>query len=73
MIFYTADPHFGYEPVIVQTNRPFSHTQNMDEVLICRWNEVVSDDDTVYLLGDLGGHNVPFPDTQLSQLKGLST
>lgn len=70
MIFYTADPHFGYEPVIAQTNRPFLSAFEMDEVLICRWNETVSDDDTVYLLGDLGGYNVPFPDMQLSQLKG---
>ena len=50
MIFYTADPHFGYEPALVW--RPqFASVEEMDEALIAAWNAVVSDDDTVYLIG----------------------
>ena len=44
MIFTQPTPISDMNLVIVQTNRPFSHTQDMDEVLICRWNKVVSDD-----------------------------
>ena len=70
MIFYTADPHFGYEPVIAQTGRPFNSVQEMDAELIRRWNDVVTEHDTVYLLGDIGSYKTPFPDVQLSKLKG---
>lgn len=70
MIFYTADPHFGSETIIAKAARPFSTVQEMDEELIRRWNAVVSDDDTVYLLGDVGSYGSPFPDGQLSCLCG---
>lgn len=70
MIYYTADLHFGYAPVISATARPFADVSQMDEILIENWNRVVSDNDTVYLVGDAGGHNTPFPAQQLSRLRG---
>lgn len=33
--------------------RPFANLQEMHEQLIKRWNEKVSDEDTVYILGDV--------------------
>ena len=70
MIFYTADQHFGYEDVIRTTSRPFASVREMDEALINNWNRVVSDEDTVYLIGDLGGYCTPFPAQQLGRLRG---
>lgn len=70
MIFYTADQHFGYEDVIRTTSRPFASVKEMDEALINNWNRVVSDEDTVYLIGDLGGYCTPFPAQQLGRLRG---
>lgn len=53
MIFFTADHHFGHENLIVKYHlRPFTDVDEMDEVMIAKWNEVVSDDDVVYHLGD---------------------
>ena len=46
MIFYTADLHFHYEPFL--PSRPFGSVEEMDRVLIARWNAAVSEDDTVY-------------------------
>ena len=54
MIYFIADPHFGHENILKLCDRPFSSVEEMDELLIRRWNETVSDEDTVYLLGDLG-------------------
>lgn len=70
MIYYTADLHFGYPPVLRQTGRPFATAEEMDRVLIDNWNRTVGADDTVYLLGDLGGHDAPFPAQQLAALRG---
>lgn len=70
MIFYTADPHFGSETIIESAGRPFSSVEEMDEELIRRWNEVVSDADTVYVLGDVGSYCKPFPAQQVARLHG---
>lgn len=70
MIYYTADPHFGYPEVLTKTGRPFQTVAEMDKTLIDNWNRVVTPEDTVYLLGDIGGHDAPFPAQQLAQLQG---
>ena len=51
-IFYTSDLHFGHENIIRRCNRPFKSVSEMNETLIKNWNSKVSDDDTVYILGD---------------------
>ena len=38
MIFYTADLHLGYFPILHDTARPFSGVPEMDEALIANWN-----------------------------------
>lgn len=52
MNFYTSDLHLGHANVIKFDNRPFANIDEMDQRIITRWNERVSDDDTVYILGD---------------------
>lgn len=70
MIFYTADLHFDYEPILANGNRPFSSISEMNEQLIRNWNAVVSDGDTVYLIGDICGHGQPIPTQHLVRLNG---
>lgn len=52
-IFYIADNHFGHEKIIEYDRRRFDSVGQMDALMIQRWNEVVSDEDTVYVIGDL--------------------
>lgn len=56
MNFYISDNHFGHSNIIRYDNRPFMNKKQMDETMIDRWNEVVGDDDTVYILGDFSWH-----------------
>lgn len=70
MIFYTADLHFGYPPILHDTARPFSSVEEMDEALIEGWNRRVSSTDTVYVVGDFSYNNGHAPIQYLSRLRG---
>ena len=57
MIFYTSDLHLGHANVIRFDKRPFADVEEMDQYIITRWNNRVSEDDTVYILGDICHRN----------------
>ena len=74
-IFIVSDTHFGHSNILKFTDsntgnkvRPeFSCVEEMNEVMVDRWNSVVRDEDIVYHLGDVyfgDGHKV------LNRLKG---
>jgi calcineurin-like phosphoesterase family protein len=72
-IFFTADHHFGHENIIKHCNRPWRSAAEMDAALVDAWNAVVTDDDTVYILGDLTCQFTPEPDlTAVSLLNGFA-
>lgn len=50
--FFTSDTHFGHANIIKLCNRPFKDVEEMNEKLIENWNKVVSEDGTVFHLGD---------------------
>lgn len=52
MIFNIADTHFGHEKILQMDSRPFSSVDEMDSTLIENWNSRVSEEDSVYVLGD---------------------
>lgn len=52
MDWFTSDHHFYHKNIIKLTNRPFADIDEMHDVLIKNWNERVTNDDTVYVLGD---------------------
>jgi calcineurin-like phosphoesterase family protein len=51
-IFFTGCTHFGHANIIKLAQRPFASIEEMNEVLVERWNSTVGSDDTVYHLGD---------------------
>ena len=68
MIFYTADLHFHYKPFL--PDRPFASVEEMDEAMIRLWNETVTDEDTVYVVGDVGYNGGYVPGDALGRLRG---
>lgn len=52
MNYYISDTHFGHSNIIRFTHRPFKDTDEMDSTMIDNWNSTVTNDDTVYFVGD---------------------
>ena len=53
MNYYIADLHFGHRNIISLCNRPFVDVNEMEQILIKNWNDVVKNNDNVYIVGDL--------------------
>lgn len=71
MIYFTSDLHFGHQNVILFDNRPYSCLDEMNDELIKNWNNTVSDEDTIYVLGDMFNKcNLKMMEIILQQLKG---
>jgi calcineurin-like phosphoesterase family protein len=72
VIYLWSDTHFNHEGVIRYCGRPFASIDEMNRALIGRWNGVVRDTDTIYLLGDFAfSHKAGWPLEEIySALRG---
>jgi len=52
MIFFTADTHLGHANIIKHCSRPFKSLNEMDYTIRDNWNRTVTNEDTIYHLGD---------------------
>lgn len=50
--YFTADLHLGHQGVLGFGQRPFRTVEDHDRAIVDRWNNRVTDADTVYVLGD---------------------
>lgn len=57
MNYYISDLHFGHKNSLSFDNRPFTDIEIHDQTIINNWNNTVSIDDDVYILGDISWHN----------------
>ena len=53
LIYFTSDLHFYHDNIIHHCQRPFWSSDDMNDSLIENWNDTVSPDDEVYILGDV--------------------
>ena len=71
MIFIVSDTHFGHRKSFLFEPRGFSSIEEHDKTIINNWNSVVSHDDVVYHLGDLGmGTDFEYLADCVNQLNG---
>lgn len=68
-IYVISDTHFNSENIIRYCNRPFTDAADARDEMIRRWNSVVTDEDTVYCLGDF---IMGEPETVVPILKALN-
>lgn len=71
MIFVTSDSYWNHRKGFLYEPRGFKSIEQHDEKIIENWNSVVSPDDTVYHLGDLGiGTDYEYFATCVKRLNG---
>lgn len=69
-IYLTSDLHLGHNKDFIYKSRGFESIQEHDEIIVKRWNDTITEEDTVYVLGDLIMGDIPQGYKYLSQLKG---
>jgi calcineurin-like phosphoesterase family protein len=68
--FFTSDTHFDDTYSIEYFNRPFKGVDEMNAVMVEKWNSVVTPNDIVYHLGDFTLHDIHRFAKWVSQLNG---
>ena len=69
-VWFTSDLHFWHKNICKYCNRPYENIEEMNQAIIDNWNSVVKDDDTVFLLGDMGFCGYEKLKPLMEQLKG---
>lgn len=69
-IFVTSDLHLGHTNIIKYCKRPFNNVKEMNIVLVKNWNNIISNRDVVYFLGDLAYGKNTTTDYWYNKLKG---
>lgn len=69
-VFLISDTHFSHNNIIRYEYRPFQNTDEMDEYMIKKWNEVVSENDLVFHLGDVSISGAKRAEEVLKRLNG---
>lgn len=69
-VWFTSDLHFWHKNICKYCNRPFETMEEMNQALINNWNSVVKEDDTVFVLGDMGFCGYDKLEPLISQLNG---
>ena len=70
MNYYISDLHLGHKNALVFDNRPFESIEQMWSTIKNNWNSKVTDEDHVYILGDIAYRSKINPIEYLSKLNG---
>ena len=70
MNYYISDLHFGHKNSLSFDNRPFADIEIHDQAIINNWNNTVSIDDDVFILGDISWHNATKTNAIFMSLNG---
>lgn len=68
-IYLTSDLHFGHDRQFIWKARGFNSVQEMNDVLVEKWNSIITNEDDIYVLGDIMLGSVDNID-YISKLKG---
>ena len=69
MFYFTSDLHFGSEDTIKFDKRPFKNHKVFKAKILKIWNTLLSNEDTLYVIGDLVDYHEETKDKVLKELK----
>jgi calcineurin-like phosphoesterase family protein len=69
-LYFTSDTHFGHKAVIHFCDRKAKDVEEMDEIMIKNWNDVVSEKDHIFHLGDFSFRNSTETTNIIERLNG---
>ena len=71
-VYFTSDQHFFHKNLlsISKERARFESLENMHQLLITNWNNRISNNDTVYVLGDFSFGNSKQTQTVINKLNG---
>lgn len=52
-IYLTSDQHFGHDRLFIWQVRGYTSVEEMNRAQVDKWNSIITDEDDVYILGDL--------------------
>ena len=70
MKYYISDLHFGHKNVIKFDKRPFFSVDDMERTIIENWNNRVTNNDDVYILGDISWYDLKGTIRVIKKLNG---
>lgn len=70
MVYFTSDLHFYHDKDFIWQARGFKSIDEMNAEIVRRWNEIITVNDYVYILGDLTLGNVEEGLKLIAQLNG---
>ncbi len=68
--FFTADHHFFHTNIIKFVKRPYESVGHMNEDMITKWNQTITNRDQVYFLGDFTLGNIEQARAIFARLNG---
>jgi calcineurin-like phosphoesterase family protein len=68
--YFTSDTHFDHKYIIQYCDRPFKNIDEMNVTIVEKWNSIVTNNDTVYHLGDFTLGDIRHFTKWVSQLNG---
>ena len=71
MIYFTSDTHFNHDKGFIFEPRGFKNIEESNKTIIDNWNNTISSEDNVYMLGDFFlGTDIDFVKETLKTLNG---
>lgn len=70
MIYFTSDLHFHHNNILNFGSRPYNNISDNDNSLIKNWNNTISKNDKIYILGDFKFSHLISAEDILTKLNG---
>lgn len=70
MVYFTSDLHLGHQRDFLYEPRGFKNIYEHDKALLSNWNEMITEEDDVYILGDICLNDLDYGLGILKRLRG---